>query len=83
MVLISEARDMQSRPHLGGGSRANGVRALSSGRPAYLATEAPYPDPGHRHQGRRWFPAGVGLDRPLRLTNLDKVYFPDEGLHQR
>ncbi len=81
MVLISEARDLEShdliweeaRSHLEAPA-GNG----SAGRPI-AAVDAAFPTPiAAVKEGDAYRP--VGLDRPLRLTNLDKVYFPGEGL---
>ncbi len=79
MVVISEAREAEShdgiladiRAALESSTRAapEGERTLGSGRVAF-------PDPILvRSDGCSFLPAG--LDRPLRLSNVDKPFFPD------
>ena len=79
MVLISEARDMPSheairdeaQAHLEKGPAKSGGRAIGKG-------DISFPTPiSATKDGEHFKP--VGLDRPLRLSNLDKVFFPDEG----
>lgn len=78
MVLISEARDMKShgliweevRRTLGTVDRPTG-RALAS-------IDAPFPAPIRvSKDGDRFVPADV--DRPITFSNVDKVFFPEEG----
>ena len=79
MVLISEARDLASHDRIWDEARTQ-IEAgpmTASGRPVFTA-KAPFPAPVTAiKEGDGFKP--VGLDRPLRLSNLDKVYFPDEG----
>ncbi len=79
MVLISEARDLASHDRIWQEAREQmeAVPSPAAGRPIFTA-EAPFPAPITAiKDGDGFRPAR--LDRPLRLTNLDKVYFPDEG----
>jgi bifunctional non-homologous end joining protein LigD len=79
MVLISEARDLASHDRIWEEARAQmeAEPSTASGRPVFTV-DAPFPAPiSAIKEGDGFKP--VGLDRPLRLTNLDKVYFPDEG----
>ncbi len=79
MVLISEARDMDShgliwdevQAHLGSGSAATG-RSLSS-----APVEFPAPLSMVK-EGDRFVPAS-DVDRPITFSNVDKVYFPGDG----
>jgi bifunctional non-homologous end joining protein LigD len=81
MVLISEARDLDSHDRIWEEARSQivaGVSGDEAGRPI-SSIDAPFPSPVTAvKEGEGYKP--VGLDRPLRLTNLDKVYFPGEGL---
>ena len=79
MVLISEARDLASHDRIWEEARLQMETepSTASGRPVFTV-DAPFPAPiSAIKEGDGFKP--VGLDRPLRLTNLDKVYFPDEG----
>lgn len=78
MVLISEARDMNSHELIW-----EEVKATSStgrarkGRPVASA-KAEFPSPLHVvKDGDRFVPAAV--DRPITFSNIDKVFFPDAG----
>jgi len=79
MVLISEARDLASHDRIWEEAREQmeSVPSAAEGR-LIFTTEAPFPAPITAIKDGDGF-RPVGLDRPLRLTNLDKVYFPDEG----
>ena len=79
MVLISEARDLASHDRIWEEARVQmeAEPSTASGRPVF-SVDASFPAPINAiKEGDGFKP--VGLDRPLRLTNLDKVYFPDEG----
>jgi bifunctional non-homologous end joining protein LigD len=81
MILISEARDLDSHDRIWEEARSQ-IEALAGdgavGRPIH-SVDAPFPSPVMAvKEGDGYRP--LGLDRPLRLTNLDKVYFPGEGL---
>ena len=79
MVLISEARDLASHDRIWDEAKTQieAGPSTTSGRPVFTA-KAPFPAPIMAiKEGDGFKP--VGLDRPLRLSNLDKVYFPDEG----
>ena len=81
MVLISEARDQKSHDliwedvrgvmeRLGAGER--------KGRPL-ASDEAGWPGPIRVvKEGERFVPSG--LDRPVTFSNIDKPYFPDDGI---
>jgi bifunctional non-homologous end joining protein LigD len=79
MVLISEARDLASHDRIWEEAREQmeSVPSAAAGRPIF-SIEGPFPAPITAIKDGDGF-RPVGLDRPLRLTNLDKVYFPDEG----
>lgn len=79
MVLISEARDMASHDAIRDEAMATLAArpSPSGGRPV---AKASIPFPGlvaAVKDGQNLRP--VGLDRPLRLSNVDKLFFPDEG----
>lgn len=77
MVLISEARDMKSHGLIWEEVQTH----LESPRPAGRAVfSAPidFPVPLEvNKEGDRFTP--VGVDRPITFSNVDKVFFPDEG----
>ena len=79
MVLISEAGTWPATT--GSGRRRHRRWRPSPPRPraaCVFTVDAPFPAPVSAiKEGDGFKP--VGLDRPLRLSNLDKVYFPDEG----
>ena len=79
MVLISEARDLGSHERIWEEARKQieSVPSATAGRPIFT-TDASFPAPITAIKDGDGF-RPVGLDRPIRLTNLDKVYFPDEG----
>jgi bifunctional non-homologous end joining protein LigD len=79
MVLISESRDMKSH-----GLIWDDVReALSSRDPVtpggpLAKVDADFPAPiTVDKEGERFVPRSV--DRPITLSNIDKVFFPDDG----
>jgi bifunctional non-homologous end joining protein LigD len=79
MILISEARDLPSHDAIWAeaSSRITDRPRMAEGR--HLASapiEFPQPLTVDR-QGDQFQPRG--LDRPLRLSNIDKVLFPDDG----
>jgi bifunctional non-homologous end joining protein LigD len=80
MVLISEARDSEShkkiwdevRETMSATSSTRGGRRLAS-------ADAEFPSPVEvTQEGERFLPRGV--DRPITLSNVDKVFFPETGL---
>lgn len=79
MVLISEARDMKSHGLIWEEvTRTISGNAISKPGRALAAVEAGFPSPIHVvKDGERFVPAGV--DRPITFSNIDKVFFPDEG----
>jgi bifunctional non-homologous end joining protein LigD len=77
MVLISEARDSKSHGLIWEEARARIVEATGGGRPLASA-EADFPSPVRvERDGDRYIPSG--LDRPITFSNVDKVFFPDDG----
>ncbi len=79
MVLVSEARDLVSHDLIWEEARSHLDKETpeSAGRPI-STLEVPFPSPITAvKEGDGFKPAG--LDRPLRLTNLDKLYFPGDG----
>jgi len=80
MNLISEARESESHEAIWEEARQVIDRATSmTGNDRYLSTSGiEYPDPIRvRVEGQHFQP--VGLERPLRLSNVDKPFFPDDG----
>ncbi len=79
MVLISEARDMESHGLIWRDVKeaSSAAPAVAGRRLAHSQTEFPVPIEV-RKEGERFVP--VGLDRPISFTNIDKVFFPDTGI---
>lgn len=80
MVLISEARDMASH-----GQIWDDVKAVLGSRPddrgGRRLADADVEFPGEIRvveDGDRFVPMGV--DRPITLSNVDKVFFPEDGI---
>jgi bifunctional non-homologous end joining protein LigD len=79
MVLISEARDLASHDRIWDEAKEQMAKAghKTEGRPVANASIT-FPAPVMAvKEGESFRP--LDLDRPLRLSNLDKVFFPDEG----
>ncbi len=80
-IIISEAKDDSSHDAILADLRAGERRARtepSSGRRLLTSGAVDFPDPiPVRVVGGRFVPAG--LSRPLRLGNIDKVFWPDDG----
>jgi bifunctional non-homologous end joining protein LigD len=79
MVLISEARDMKSHELIWEEVKkaTAGSDGSKQGR-SLTRAEAEFPSPLHVvKDGERFIPEGV--DRPITFSNIDKVFFPDEG----
>lgn len=76
MVLISEAREESSHRAIWAEIREGlSAPAPPAGRPLGSG-RVPFPNPvTARKDGTHWLPQG--LARPLRLSNLDKPFFPD------
>jgi bifunctional non-homologous end joining protein LigD len=79
MVLISEARDLASHDRIWeeARSRIEAAPTTAASRPLHTV-DAPFPSQitvGKDGDGFR----PIGLDRPIRLSNVDKVFFPNEG----
>ncbi|HEX6300077.1 MAG TPA: non-homologous end-joining DNA ligase [Acidimicrobiia bacterium] len=79
MVLISEARDMKSHGLIWDEVKQTTPTKADSKKGRSLATvDAGFPSPIHVvKDGERFVPEGV--DRPITFSNIDKVFFPDEG----
>lgn len=79
MVLISEARDMESHGLIWEEVRETlSARAKPKQGRALAVADAAFPAPVHVvGEGDRFIPQGV--DRPLTLSNIDKIFFPDAG----
>jgi bifunctional non-homologous end joining protein LigD len=79
MILISEARDLASHDRIW--EEASSHMAVSGtkveGR-AVATADIAYPAPLTVVKDGDGF-RPVNLDQPLRLSNVDKVFFPDEG----
>jgi bifunctional non-homologous end joining protein LigD len=79
MVMISEARDLPSHDLIWDEVRATmGEKPDVDGRPIATA-EIEFPDPILAEEDGKYFHP-LGLDRPVRLSNLDKVFFPKSGI---
>jgi bifunctional non-homologous end joining protein LigD len=80
MVVISEARDMKSHGLIWEGVKAALATAAGAAPGRRLATaDADFPGELRvTKDGDRFVPTGV--DRPITLSNVDKVFFPGEGL---
>ncbi len=79
LTIISEAREDSS--HEGIWEEIEGYLGSMpepKGRPVATTTDIDFPSPIRADKdGKHFHP--IGLDRPLRLSNLDKVFFPDSG----
>ncbi|HEY4606965.1 MAG TPA: TIM barrel protein, partial [Acidimicrobiia bacterium] len=79
MILISEARDLASHDRIWEEARDHleNPRPKTQGRPI-AGSEISFPSPLTAvKDGEQFKP--VGVKRPVRLSNLDKVFFPDRG----
>ena len=78
MVLISEARDMESHDLIWDEVQQRLVsKAQTSGR-LLSRTNIDYPSPVLvAKEGERFIPSTA--DRPVTFSNIDKVFFPDSG----
>jgi len=78
MVLISEARDLKSHTLIWGEVQAHlGSKGSLSGRPVFSA-DIDFPSAvAVVKDGDRFVPSDV--DRPITFSNIDKVFFPDDG----
>ena len=78
MVLISEARDSQSHDLIWEEVRASLGSTMSNGTRLVSGAGIEFPSPVKvRKDGDKFEPVDIGL--PLRLSNVDKVFFPDTG----
>jgi bifunctional non-homologous end joining protein LigD len=79
MVLISEARDFPSHEAIRDEALAQMERGGPGAKGRPVATgEIQFPAPVTAVKDGDGF-RPEGLDRPLRLSNLDKVFFPEDG----
>ena len=79
MVLISEARDLPSHDAIWEEARAHlESRPVPAGGRPVATSDISFPSPVTAAKDGEHFKP-VGLDRPLRLSNLDKVFFPEDG----
>ena len=78
MVMISEARDMESHGLIWDEVRETMASSVAPlGRPVATA-EADFPSPVPvNREGDRFVPSGV--ERPITFSNVDKVFFPGVG----
>jgi len=79
MVLISEARDMKSHGLIWDEVRET-LTSRGSSKPGrrLASVDADFPaSVTVDKEGERFIPRDV--DRPITLSNIDKVYFPDDG----
>ena len=79
MVLISEARDMKSHGLIWDEVRG-ALSSRESGKPGrpLAKVDADFPAPiTVDKEGERFVPRVV--DRPITFSNIDKVFFPDDG----
>ena len=78
LTIISEARDAESHGRIW--DEVSGYLASvpePEGRPV-ATSDIDFPSPiTAGKDGKHFNP--IGIDRPVRLSNLDKVFFPDEG----
>ena len=78
LTIISEARDAESHGRIW--DEVSGYLASvpePEGRPV-ATSDIAFPSPIRAGKDGKHFNP-IGLDRPVRLSNLDKVFFPDEG----
>ncbi|MEX2133120.1 MAG: non-homologous end-joining DNA ligase [Acidimicrobiia bacterium] len=78
LTIISEARDQAS--HEGIWDEVSGYLAAvpePEGRPV-ATSDIDFPSPIRASKDGKYFNP-IGSDRPVRLSNVDKVFFPDEG----
>ncbi len=77
MVLISEARDAPSHDLIWDEVREHLDRSAAGGGRRLATATVDFPSPlTVDKDGERFVPRGV--DRPITLSNVDKVFFPDE-----
>ncbi len=78
MVLISEARDMDSHGLIWDEVQEILATTPASAESRPLSNRDSYPSPVRViKDGDRFSP--VKVDRPITFSNIDKVFFPDEG----
>lgn len=79
LTVISEARDDESNELIR--SEIEDFKSMASapvGRPV-AGSEIDFPDQLRAEKDGKHFEP-IGLDKPVRLSNLDKVFFPESGL---
>ncbi len=79
MVLISEARDIESHGLIWEEVQASTAARTTTRRGRSLAgADSEFPSPVTvAKEGDRFVPEGV--DRPITFSNIDKVFFPESG----
>ncbi len=78
MVLISEARDMKSHGLIWEEVQTHIGSADNSAERMVASAPIDFPSPVRAIQDGKHF-APPDLDRPIRLSNIDKIFFPDDG----
>lgn len=78
MVLISEARDMKSHGLIWEEVQTHIGSADNSAERMIASAPIDFPSPVRAIQDGKHF-APSDLDRPIRLSNIDKIFFPDDG----
>ncbi len=78
MVLISEARDLKSHDDIWEDVQAHLTDSTAVEGTPISAASVEFPSPVLAQRDGK-YAEPVGLDRPLRLSNLDKVFFPQDG----
>ena len=81
MIVISEAKDEASHDAIQSGlaeGAEDGQPALPGPGRELASAPIHFPDPlSIQRDGEAW--ATIGLDRKVRLSNPDKIFFPDDG----
>lgn len=79
MVLISEARDMTSHDLIWEETRDHLTSTSGSGDRPVATSDVEFPSQIRvTKDGDRFLP--VGIDRPISLSNIDKVFFGGDGI---
>lgn len=78
MVLISEARDMASHDQIWEEVQTHQESTTTGDGRSLASAAVDFPAPIRvREVGDRF--DAIGVDKPIRLSNIDKVFFPGEG----
>ncbi|MCZ6737195.1 MAG: non-homologous end-joining DNA ligase [Actinobacteria bacterium] len=78
MVLISEARDMKSHGLIWDEVQTHIGSADNSAERMVASAPIDFPSPVRVIRDGKHF-APPHLDRPIRLSNIDKIFFPEDG----